>query len=301
MAYQGLDRLLNQFLAVAKAGSITGAAKSLNISQPALTRNIQLLEQRLDVQLLDRLPNGVSLTNFGTFLARRAQFMQLEFMHALTEIESLKGGHKGELNIGVTSAWGLIYVPKIIGLFREEVSGVKINIFSDQSRTLIPGLLDGELDLVCAGLSFPNHPQIVKDPLIQLERVMVAKSDHPLANRETVTAAELQNYGWVVLRGDEIGSSRLSAYFLAYGLPPPRTEIICETINELLSILRNTDLLGTAPRPVAEDSSTQGLNILPIEGSLWHYESGVIYRREPNPPRALVLFLAYARAFAGTP
>ena len=158
MAYRGLDRLLNHFLAVAEKGSITAAARSLNISQPALTRNIRLLEQSLEVRLLDRLPNGVSLTNFGDFLARRARFMQLEFDHALTEIEALKGGHRGELNIGVISAWGLIYIPEIIARFREEVRGVKINIFSDLSGNLISRLLNGELDLVCSGpeLSEPS-------------------------------------------------------------------------------------------------------------------------------------------------
>ena len=297
MAYRGLDRLLNHFLAVAEKGSITAAARSLNISQPALTRNIRLLEQSLEVRLLDRLPNGVSLTNFGDFLARRARFMQLEFDHALTEIEALKGGHRGELNIGVISAWGLIYIPEIIALFREEVRGVKINIFSDLSGNLISRLLNGELDLVCSGLSFPNHPQLVKEPLIQMERVVVANAGHPLTNRDTLTAADLLQYGWGFLRGDEIATSRLGAYFLSFGLAPPKVELECDSINELLSILRSTELLGTAPKPVAEDTAAHGLSALPIEGSLWHYESGMAYRREPNPPRALVSFLAYARSY----
>ena len=81
-------RKLKQFLEIADAGSLSGAAKRLNVAQPALSQAVQSLERELGVMLFERHARGVSLTEFGTLLAERANAI-------LREVDGAKAlGHK---------------------------------------------------------------------------------------------------------------------------------------------------------------------------------------------------------------
>ena len=87
------SRLLRHFLAVVDFKGMSAAAAELHISQPALTKSIHQLEEILGVDLFERLPTGVMPTRFGEILARRARLMDLEYRHAVAEIQAIKIFH----------------------------------------------------------------------------------------------------------------------------------------------------------------------------------------------------------------
>src|SRR5271170_3876238 len=99
------SRLLTHFLAVAERRSITGAAEALHISQPALTHSVHRLEKLIGARLFERMPTGVALTRPGEILVRRVKLMDLEYRHALAEIQMLEKGLSGTLRIGAGPVW----------------------------------------------------------------------------------------------------------------------------------------------------------------------------------------------------
>ena len=122
------SRRIVHFLAVAEHLNFTAAATQLNISQPALSRSIKQLEERLGVPLLDRLPSGVVLTRYGEILARRARLMQLDAEHTLSEIDALKTGSGGKLRVGAGPLWATVYLPAAVAALQRQHSSYQIEI-----------------------------------------------------------------------------------------------------------------------------------------------------------------------------
>jgi len=109
---------LRVFHAVAVAGSITAASRALQVSQPALSKQLGDLEDALGVRLVDRLPRGVRLTSSGRALAEHAARIFGIEQTAEVEIAALRGVHRGQLSIGASTTIGSYLVPRVFGAFR---------------------------------------------------------------------------------------------------------------------------------------------------------------------------------------
>ena len=289
------SRLLRHFLAVVEKRNVTAAAETLNISQPALTRSIRQLENIIGVSLFDRLPTGVILTRQGEILARRAKLMDLEYRHALAEISALEQGLTGVLRIGAGPVWITTILPPVIAAFYAQYPRVKTRLTSGVIDTLVPDLLSGEIDVFCSTLDFPAQPEIVKEPLIRIRHVVVARADHPLAGQGAVTAAQLSKYPWLVLANDQVGISRIGSYFVANSLEPPTIAVETASIG-IVKILQQGDFLAHFPELMLGDAEKFGLVSIPHEGTFWESEAGIAYRRTNRPIRPVESFKAILRA-----
>lgn len=289
------SRLLRHFLAVVERRNITAAADDLHISQPALTRSIRQLEKMVGVSLFERLPTGVILTRQGEVLARRAKLMDLEYRHALAEIGALEQGLAGTLRIGAGPVWITTLLPPVIAKFHRQFPRIKVRLTSGVIDTLVPALLSGEIDVFCSSLDFAAQPEIVKEPLIAIRHAVVARGNHPLAGRGTVTAAELSRFPWLVLVNDQVGTSRIGSYFVANGLDPP-TIAVETTALGIFKILEEGDFIAHFPARMLVDAERFGLVNIPHEGTFWETEAGIAYRRTNRPPRPVESFKAMLRA-----
>ncbi len=289
------SRLLRQFLAVAEKRNITSAAESLNISQPAITRSIRQLENIIGVTLFERLPTGVALTRQGEILARRAKLMDLEYRHALADISALEQGLTGVLRIGAGPVWITTLLPNVIASFFRQYPRVKTRLTSGVIDTLVPDLLSGEIDIICSTLDFPSQPEIVKEPMVAIRHVVVARAAHPLAGAGAVTAEQMSKYPWLVLANDRVGTSRIGSYFVANGVDPPT--IAVETVSiGIIKILQQGDFLAHFPERMLDDAEKFGLARIPHDGTFWESEAGITYRRTSRPIRSVESFKAILRA-----
>jgi DNA-binding transcriptional LysR family regulator len=289
------SRLLILFLTTAEHLNITAAAKVLNLTQPALTRSIKQLEVILGVTLFDRLPSGVALTRQGEILARRVKLMELEYHHALAEISALEKGMVGTLSIGAGPVWITTILPPVIAAFHAQYPKIKVNLNSGVIDTLVPALMNGDIELVCSTLDFPSQAEIIKEPLIKIQHAVVARSSHPLLYAPTVTAHDLAHYPWLVLANDHVGTSRIGSYFVANGVEPPTIAVETTSIG-LFKILGEGDFLAHFPEQMLPDAEKYGLQKVSHAGTFWEAEAGIAYRRTTNPVRALDSFIAILRA-----
>jgi len=294
------SRLLRHFLAVVDNKGMSAAAAELHISQPALTKSIHQLEEILGVDLFERLPTGVAPTRFGEILARRARLMDLEYRHAVAEIQAIKGGTGGIVNVGAGPVWAVRILPAIIADFRRQQPKIKIRLRTGVIDTLVPALLGGELDVICASLDFPAHPEFIKEQLVDLQHVLIARAEHPLAGRRDITAKHLHDYPWIALVNDYVGSSRVNSFFAANGQQPPRVGVEVDSISAALNLLREDDFIFNIPTMMLPHAEHFGVRKLAVRGTLWDSPAGIAYRATKSPTPAVNAFCALVRAqFAG--
>lgn len=139
-------RVLKYFLAVAREGSITGAANSLHLTQPTLTRQLQDLERELKQKLFIRGKHKVSLTPEGLILRKRAEEILEMVEKTQAEFQSISDTICGDIYIGCGETEAMTYIAQIFKEIQENYSEVKFHIQSgdadDVTEKLDKGLLD---------------------------------------------------------------------------------------------------------------------------------------------------------------
>jgi DNA-binding transcriptional LysR family regulator len=288
-------RQLRQFLAVVELRSFTAAAEKLNMTQPALTRGVQQIEERFGVKLIERGSRTLELTPFGHMLAERARLIEQEFAHIDSEMAALKSGETGTLRIG-TGVSAIGYLPNALIAFREQRPNVCIRVTVDSMDSNVAALLRGDLDLICTAIEFPRHPTLKSERLLEVGNVVIASTSHPLADRGTLTPKDLHAYSWATFSNDELARARLGAYFAASELDLPRIGFETNDLEILFAMLARSDYLASVPALVLDDARARGLAQLRIKGSFWSIGLGYAHVRTAHLPSALSSFIAILRA-----
>ena len=193
-------RLLRYFLTVAREGSITNAANALHITQPTLSRQIHELEEELGQPLLVRGSRSVSLTGEGMLLRKRAEEI-LELVEK-TEREVSLGDDvlTGEVSVGAGETVGVHFLTKAAQELRRRYPGVRFQIISGDGMEVCELLDKGLIDF---GLVFDHVDRskynAIPVPWRDVWGVLVRK-DHPLAEKEAVTPADLIHQPLLVSR-----------------------------------------------------------------------------------------------------
>lgn len=272
------SRLLRSFLVVAEKKSITEASDVLHVSQPALTKSIQRLEQDLGVKLFERLSAGVQLTKYGEILLQHAKVMDNEYRHAVSRIEEMRDGRSGAMKIGAGPVWLVSILPPIISQFQSDNPEVKISLIGGVIDTLLPALITGELDLICVSLDFPNRSEIIKEPLFDVRHVLISSPDHPLANEPLADAESIHKFPWMVLKSDYVGTERISSFFAANGLKPPQIALETTSIHSLLQGLKGGNFIAHIPEQMLPLAKETGLQEIKMKQVIWETTAGYAYR-----------------------
>ncbi|MBS0466783.1 MAG: LysR family transcriptional regulator [Proteobacteria bacterium] len=155
-------RQLRHFAAVARQGSISAAAQAVHIAQPALTRQMQALEDELGTLLFERSKRGVTLTDAGRQLLIDADKVLEETAAAAQRAQRAGRGEIGHLSIALPVRQGLLpTIAEVLKKYRQQIPGVGITLHHLLSEVQLSQLLDGRLD---AGFMLFRP---LDDPLLQ--------------------------------------------------------------------------------------------------------------------------------------
>lgn len=297
------SRVLRNFLAVVDMGSITMAAEALNVSQPALTKSIQKLEAEIGTRLFTRIPKGVQPTKAGEILAHHARVMENEYRHAAMRIAELSGTEQGGLRVGAGPIWLVRILPPVVAEFQTAHPDVRVTLVGGTIDTLVPSLVSGDLDLICASLDFPERSELERTPLFEMNHIVITHPSHPLAGQGGITSADLAEQRWLTLRSDYVGTHRISAYFAANGYEPPKISLETTSIHSLLETLQSGSYVAHIPEQMLEIAREKGLVEVDLRGTLWQTSAGIAVRRSARTSSALSSFIETVRAataqFAG--
>ena len=137
---------LRDFVAIARAGSARSAARSLGLTQPALTRSLSELEIELDVGLFERHARGMTLTAAGDRFLIRAQAALEELRRGVEEAKQSQGQMQGSIAVALSSAVVLTMLPAACDAFRRECPDVRLRVVEGLFPAVEPRLRDGGLD-----------------------------------------------------------------------------------------------------------------------------------------------------------
>ncbi|HAU5603806.1 TPA: LysR family transcriptional regulator [Citrobacter koseri] len=140
------NKLLKSFIVLAQSRSYHEAAEKLFITQPALTKQINLLEQELDLSLFERDNHGTKLSTEGEMLYRNALVLNEQINHFICVAKKIRTGKTGNLNIGYTSSF-LNIVPDIVNAFNRQYPNINIKLTEMSSVQQEQELLKGRIDL----------------------------------------------------------------------------------------------------------------------------------------------------------
>lgn len=174
---------LSAFLTLADHGSFGDAAEALGVSQPALSRTIQQVENRLGARLFDRDTRKLRLTPAGERLEPLARRLVREYQSAFAEFDDFVAGRQGLVRVAALPSLAAMLLPGVIARFRETQDAVRIHIWEDVARPVHRAVLEGRADI---GLA--TQPPIASDlryrQLLRDEVVLVCRTDDMLAHRE---------------------------------------------------------------------------------------------------------------------
>ncbi len=177
-----MDFRLKVFISVADNNSFSKAAKELSLSQPAVTKHIQMLESIYGVQLFDRGVGFVKLTTRGEFFAKRARYILNGYDMLEFEMNAVSGYHTRSIRIGASTTIAEYILPKMIASYIDNNIGVKFVLSFGTSEELAHNLMDGELDMV-----FTEHVEMEKELVsthfIKEEVIIAAKKGTSISEK----------------------------------------------------------------------------------------------------------------------
>jgi LysR family cyn operon transcriptional activator len=189
---------LRCFVAVAERLSFSRAAEELQTSQPALSRQIQALEQALRVRLFDRVGRRVELTPAGEELSARARLLLQDAESFRSRAEDLSGGPTGLLRVGATPQTLESLVAPLLSRFRSLWPGVDFQLVEDGAASLLDQVERGVVHVAIAAL--PGGSALRGRELFPLGVLAVVPPAHALARRRRIEVAELPGERLLLLR-----------------------------------------------------------------------------------------------------
>lgn len=158
------SRQMQYAIVLSETRNFSTAAEKLNISQPALSKQIIALENELDVRLFDRGTSPLAITPAGEFFVQKAKELIFEEDVLLKTIEKYKSGERGRLVIGAVPFRSSYMMPRLIKNIKEKLPNVQIELKEYGLSVLREGLLKGEYDFAIMNLPV-NEPEFEAIPL----------------------------------------------------------------------------------------------------------------------------------------
>lgn len=240
-------------LAIARSGSFTRAAKTLGISQPALSNCMAQLEHRVRERVLTRSRQGVTLTDAGEILVRYAQQMEIQSARAVNELKHKKIGVEGPLVLGVMPVATAVMVPAAIGRLRREYPKAVLTVleFVCNYDEAIQALRGGALDILVGPIGvYPRAEEINEERLLMDPLYLIFRDGHPMARRSRLSIRDVDMSSWALPSQENAFRHQLEALFVVAGLEWPSTYVSTNSMTALKSIVMNSDCATIMPRQV---------------------------------------------------
>jgi DNA-binding transcriptional LysR family regulator len=188
---------LQTFRAVVSAGSVTGAARILHVTQPAVSGALRLLEREVGADLLDRSSRRLALTEAGRVLLEHAERLLAIRDEALHAIRELGAGERGRLAVGASETPGHYLLLPFLGRFRKRHPGIALQVVVSNSPTVLQRVADGSIDVGFVE-GEPGDPSLTRR-LFRTDRLrLILPARDPLASRRRISAADLARRDFVM-------------------------------------------------------------------------------------------------------
>ncbi len=268
---------LQAFRAVVELGNFRKAAEAISLSQPALSRRIDKLEDALGVALFERTTRSVTLTTVGRVFARSAEQLLDDLDVALLGIRDVASSRLGHVTIACVPSVAYYFLPNLIASYHRQFPRIRVKLIDSSANEVLGAVLSGEADF---GVSFmgSQEPEIEFRVLLQERFVAACRRDHPLARKKRVTWSELYEHDYVSV--DKTSGNRL-LLDQALSAVPPRAPSVCETrhVTTMLGLVEAGLGVAAVPSMAMPGHDHPVLMSVPLVEPVVKRRIGVVKRR----------------------
>ncbi len=268
---------LNALLALSQLQSFVAAAERLHITQPALTKRIQLLEQSVGTPLIDRHRRTFGLTAAGEITVKLASSVNQQIEDCRQQIRDLDTRITGPLKLAISHHLGLHRLPTVLREYSRRYNDVTLQIEFTDSEKAYEAISQGEFDMAIVTLSPTKQPETITEVIWPDPMGVVTSEDHPLAARGFCNLSQLAKYPAVLPGLDTYTGQIVQRVFDKHRLTLElaMTTNYLETVASLVSIGQGWSVL---PIDMVKDS----LVIVDVQGLNIHRDLGIV--RHPTKP-----------------
>lgn len=267
--------------AIGEEGNICRAAELLSMSQPAASRLLRELEEIIGADLFERRARGVKANWYGEALIRHARNALSSLSEAAAEIDALKSGRTGQVNVGSISGPAAGLLPRAIKRVARDYPLVRVHLVVDTGDRLTRALDEGAIDILVAGL-IPgcDGSRFSFDRLGEEHFCAVTRTGHALLGKHDLGLADLVDATWIVPSAGAGPRHRFEVMFRQAGLECPGRLIETDSTLVTTRLLEDTDFVALVSRDVGEYYARCGsFEELPLALSCGADPFGVVTRR----------------------
>lgn len=291
---------LRYFREIARTGHMTKAARTLGVSQPALSAMLRKLEAEVGTSLLHRTGRGVELSEAGKVFLRHADESVRRADEGLHEVRRLSGLETGSIRAGAGATAASYILPSVVSDMRRAHPGLKFYVREMGSSAIIDAILSNELDLgiVTLPIRRVGAKQLVIRGLVEDELRLITPAEHRLAKEST--------FRWSDLKGESvIGFEAGSAVREVVDQAAAASGISLDIVMELRSIqsIQQMVAAGVGVGFVSRLSENKGIPSLTPKDTPLVRKLAIVRRSDHTPSTAVSEFerrlMKYAETLPG--
>jgi LysR family transcriptional regulator for metE and metH len=286
-------RQLRAFAATLSSGSQTIAAQTLGVTQPAVTLQLQNLQDLAGLPLLQRTPEGPVATDAGRALLDLNTRIALALDDCIQALQAIKGLSGGRVAIGAVST-AKYFVPAAIGAFARRYADIEMKLTIGNRSEIMRGLRDYSLDVAITGRP-PADLDLERRLIGDHPNIIIAPPDHPLAQRKGLKLIDLAAESFLV-REPGSGTRLLMQRFLDDAVFQPKIGMEIDS-NETIkqAVMAGLGIAFISGHTVASEIVHGRLIALDVEGLPMIRQWFVVRRLDKHllpPAQALLDFLS---------
>lgn len=237
-------RQLEHVIALAEEGSFARAAPRVHLSQPALSRSIQTIEDELGMALFDRTTREVQITAAGEMVVRRAKKVLFEARCLVRDIDLLRTHDIGSVSLGVGPYPAAMLLPAALDELARSHPNLRINASVDSWRNLVDALHNETLDFLVVDIrGMPPSSEVDVIALPRHRAAWFVRESHPLAGRQALEAHELHAFPILSVPLPDVMREGLRKWLRFAPNHELEFHVVCNDVGLLQEYARKTDAL----------------------------------------------------------
>jgi len=281
--------------AVATEKNFTKAAEVLYLSQPSLSKQIKTLEKNLDILLINRENNKISLTENGKIFLQYSERILALCEESCRALIDLKNGDRGNLTVGASQTIGTYLMPRVLALFAQNYPQIDLKVQVNSTRLIANSVLNREIDIAVVGGEIPDElkKNLTIKEFVEDELSLIISKSHPFAKKKKINKENLYYLNFITLNSNSTIRKFIDNILIQNEIDPKQLKIVMQ-FNSIEGIKTAVSLgLGAAfvsSSAIEKELELKTIEILKIENIRINRTLSIISNPECYKSKAFDLF-----------
>lgn len=277
---------LKTFKELARLGSFSEAAKKLHVSQPAVSFQVQRLEQELGVQLIDRSQRTAALTEAGKRLLQFAEAVEEQREKLQHDLERMQDEITGELRIAASTIPGEYILPGMLAKFKKIHPAVMIQVDVSDSIAVINGVRDNIYEAGFCGVA-PEGKDLAYFKIASDEIVLLVPAEHPFAVKAEIALAELEGEPFIFREATSGTQRSLENLFgkAGFDYDKLKPQLVLGSTQAVIMAVASGAGMAFVSSLAIKNGCSLSVKQVPVRGLRMDRDFYYIYRREKTASR----------------